>query len=207
MSGAWKRISSWSEDGDDGLPTFGRKARAWFLRSLRANLREKCPLRVNDELEPIVQWLAADPRRYVEWLDDEQYRGRRYSNGAWVIDWKAVAEGFHAALADIVTAAECERLRTLDDWLRADLDGSLKYVRAGGSGSLSREVREQLAETARARRRTWPIGCVDCGKTFRRRPRARGKPIRCAHCLELRQKSTRNSGQPPKNGEDRPPLR
>lgn len=195
------KVSNWKGEESEGFPKFGKKARQWFLRSLRANLKEKCFLRAKDELESIVQWLAADPTAYVTWIDDEQYHGRRYSNGAWVIDWKAIAEGCDAALADSTATAERSRLRTLDDWLRADLDGSLKHIPAGGSVSLNQEVREQLAETARARRRTWPIGCVDCGETFLRRPGSRGKPIRCPPCLELRQKHSRKSGESPKRND------
>jgi len=84
MSEAWKRVSGWAEDGDDGLPKFGKKARQWFLRKLRAKLDERPYNLGGDELEAVLHWFAADPMPYVEWDDAEEYHGRQYSNGAFV---------------------------------------------------------------------------------------------------------------------------
>lgn len=179
MSEAWKRVSGWSEGGGgDELPTFGNKARKWFRRKLRAKLGSfKVP---GDEIEPVLDCLASDPMPYVEWEDDDSYRGRGYSNGSWSIDWGAVRLGCEAALKDLRSETERTRFSTLDDWLRADVEGKLPPSSArGGSAKLPKKLRRELLAAARARRKHRPRICRVCKSEFM--PTC-NRALRCPTC-------------------------
>lgn len=186
MSETWKRASGWTEDGDDGLPNFGRKARAWFARKVRANLNEiggKYPYNMtDDEVEPVVARFAADPMPYVEWVDGEEYRGRGWSSGAWQIDWKAL----HTALVDVLEELRLEMdtasILSLDDWLKADLDDAFHYEGpAGGSEKLPKRLRRELLAAARDRRRKLPKTCTSCREPYQ--PTS-NRQRRCPKCID-----------------------
>lgn len=189
--------SNWQ--GEDGKK-FGRKAKEWFARSITRKLEELREQKVikygmtDSELECVAQQYTDDPMPYVCWQDADEYRGRGWSNGAWIIDWDKVTSALRCIIEGVRTDAAVGAIRTLDDWLLADMTDTLEYDVDGGSERLSKGMRRDLAEMARARRRTWPIRCVDCGETFQRRSGARGKPIRCAGCFELRQRDSRKLG-------------
>jgi DNA-directed RNA polymerase subunit RPC12/RpoP len=193
MSETWKRAPGREEDdGNEGLPKFGRKARLWFARQLNAKLdelRNTYPLHslTDDEAGLVLARFLDDPSQYIIWVDSKEFSGGRYSYGAWRIHWEGVIEDLREFVREIREDAQRAAIASLDDWLRADLADSLNYkVRDSGSEKLSDEVKERLSETARARRRTWPLRCVDCAHTFFRQPKQKGQAIRCPECVEKR---------------------
>jgi hypothetical protein len=169
---------------------FGNKAREWFARRVWAKLEELSGRNhlTASELETLVGRFIAESERYVTWQDADEFRGRGFANGAWTIDWPKLEREIGDLLREVRADAARGAIPTLDDWLRADLTDSLEYSVAGGSKRLSQETKNRLVGSARARRRSWPLLCVDCGRTFQRRPGARGKPIRCGSCLEFHQR-------------------
>jgi hypothetical protein len=180
MSEAWKRASGWHEegDGDDGLPTFGKKARRWFVRLLRARLGRT----VNEsELPAVLAWFAANPMPFVRWRDEEEYRSRNYSNGAWMINWPAVTDGCGEALREVRTAAEEARFPTLEQWLQADIQGDLRdRGDPGGADNLPKKQRRELKEMARARRKRLPHMCQSCSEEF---TPTSNRAKRCTKCM------------------------
>src|SRR5699024_8655434 len=92
----------------------------------------------------------------------------------------------HAILEEIRRQKAFASIKSLDDWLLADRAGSLKYQIKGGSERLDKAVKKSLADSARTRRRTWPLLCTDCGKSFKKRAKQRGRVIRCPRCLAKR---------------------
>jgi len=178
--------AKWKGDsGSAGIPRFGRKARAWMARVLDRKLRELAPGWNDDEvMADLVAWYMDDAERYVKWVDDEGgYRGRGYSNGLWVIDWETVREDLHQGTTTLNSHAARERdtarFQTLDEWLRADLQGELDYPGAlGGMEDVPDEIRVRVQRAAIERRRRWPIRCA-CGKSF---VPDRRKARRCPDC-------------------------
>lgn len=184
MSEAWKKISGWSEGGDD-LPNFGKKARGWFIRMVRGKLSEPayaCRYRMTaEEIEPLVEWYASDPMSFVVWVDCDEYRGRGWSSGAWQIAWDEVRDALGPALDEMRLANDNAAIRTLDDWLKADLTGSFEFKGAsGGSEKLPKKLRRALLAAARERRRNLPRVCA-CGAQFKP---ASNRQRRCKKCSE-----------------------
>jgi hypothetical protein len=185
MSEAWKRASGRSDDGDD-LPGFGRKARAWFKRMVRAMLSDvgaSYRYRMHDgELEPLVERFAADPMAYVEWVDADEYRGRGWSSGAWKINWDKVKADVSPVLEQMREAKDTDCIKSLDDWLRADLADAFEYPGAeGGTDNLPKKLRRELRAAARVRRRRLPKTCTTCPALFE--PRS-NRQRRCPKCIE-----------------------
>jgi hypothetical protein len=182
MSETWKRVSGWTEDGDDGLPKFGKKARRWFMRLLRAKLEANRFDIKDDELEPVLARFAANPMPFITWNDAEDYHGRNYSNGAWKIDWNVVVYGVAAALNELRAEAESARFPTLDDWLRAEVKGTLDSTgRMGGSAKLPKKLRRELQAAARARRKNRARICRTCHTEFT--PTC-NRALRCKKCID-----------------------
>lgn len=181
MSETWKHATGRSED-DDGLPKFGKKARKWFLRLLRAKLEGNRFDITDEELEPVIARFAGDPMPYVKWKDSDQYHGGQYSNGSWTIDWSAVVEGCASALRELRADAEMARFPTLDDWLHAEVEGTLPASCArGGSAKLPKKLRRELQTAARIRRKNRPRICRGCRSEFT--PTC-NRALRCRKCIE-----------------------
>lgn len=169
--------------GNDGLPNFGRKARKWFARLVRAKIEEGPSFGMTEEeREKLIERFLADPMPYVTWTDAEEYHGRGWSNGAWSIDWNAVREGCQAALEELRAEAETARFPTLDDWLRAELEGTLSsHGASGGSEKLSKKLRRELLAAARARRKNRPRICRSCRAEF---TPTSNRALRCTKCID-----------------------
>ena len=193
MSGEeWK-----GESTDDGRVKFGRKARLWLDRLIRAKLSSlagdfKSPTRFDlQDIDGMMWYLFTeddDPieLEYVVWADAEEYRGSEFSNGAWCVNWPAILKYLPRA----VFVGERKRLRdsdnaritSLDQWLEEDIAGTLAYPgREGGSKDLPDELRSTLANAARKREKRRPIECTDCGGRF---ISDRRNAKRCATCRE-----------------------
>lgn len=184
MSETWKRQSGWAEEGDDGLPSFGRKARAWFVRKVRAKLGGETHRYsiTSEEIEGLVQWYGSDPIPYVEWQDGDEYRGRGWSSGAWTIDWDKVNRTLYTALDELRLARDTAGIKTLDDWLKADLNDSFEFEGvSGGTDKLPKKLRRELKELARARRKKLPHICQSCREEF---TPTSNRAKRCTKCME-----------------------
>jgi hypothetical protein len=190
MSVSWNERNN--EEDSDGIPHFGRKGKQWLARHLRTWLLQNggtIPWRmVIGEVTPIVEWFCEQPLRYIMWKDATEYHGKGYSFGAWIVHWDIVkddlADGLQKLRAQKAQAADASRITSLDDWLRADIGGTLEYRGAqGGTAQLSKELRERLARAALRRRRYWHRACDDCGESFVPK-RRNGR--RCEECLARR---------------------
>ncbi len=161
---------------------FGRKARAWLRRSIRARLQaktssERRSLTVHfvgyedDEIDKMVEYLLDldedDTMRYVAWQDAEAYHGRGSANGSWVIRWPIVeaeiADAAWWARRKLQRENDAARFPTLDEWLEAETKGLLEHPGiAGDADALSPELRASLARArpteksvGRSVRRLW----------------------------------------------------
>lgn len=191
MSETWKKQTGWSdESGDDGLPKFGKKASAWFGRLLRTRLTTDDPQWVEffgvritaGELDAVVSWLAESPMKYVKWKDSDEYHGGGFANGGWVISWEAVRDALPDVLSRIRAAGQAARFPTLDEWLLADLRGSVKIETArGGAEKLPKRLRRELQQKARARRKGKPRTCCTCRGEFQ--PTC-NRARRCKACID-----------------------
>lgn len=186
--------AGWKGEGDGGevgdKPRFGRKGRRWLARCIKEKLqemktKENGPARDGMEwdTDALVQWFMQKPRRFVKWENADEYRGKSYTTGAWVVVWDKVNKTIPTAISE----AENEPIESLDDWLRADLEGTLISAIDGGAHNLPGKLRRQLAQSARARRMLIPLVCVDCRVEF---PRRKGYPKRCPKCAH----QARNAG-------------
>ena len=191
------KAGHWKGGGDD--KRFGDKGRHWFARRVRVLLQgvryQKRYQMTDDELDAIASRFIAESERYVSWNDSEEYHGRRYSNGAWTLNWEKMSAEVPDLLTEIRSDAARSTIQSLDDWLTADLDDTLGYAVTGGSSRLPENVRQSLLETARTRRRNWPLSCIGCGATFYRFPKQKGKPIRCPDCLRRRKEGGKSARQ------------
>lgn len=170
--------TDWEGKEDDGRTRFGRKARLWFAHALRASFTEETDdhKRViqDDDLDEFVAWYCEDPERYVEWQPEDTYRGRRFAAGGWAINNGIVNADYDQAREEIerarLRAIDAAHISSLDDWLRADIAGTLQFpgCRGGTWGwDQSPEVQSSLAAAARLRRRNWPRRCRGCGESFK----------------------------------------
>ncbi len=132
-----------------------RGAQRWFIQQARkaieatrrdANLYHAIS---ESEVEPLVDlFRAEDPSVYMEWEADspDEFRAGAYG-GKWTIHWDA----FSVALKRFEDALRSEM--TLDQWLAADVSGTLDDSGAtGGSQLLDATTRAKLAAHARRRR-------------------------------------------------------
>ena len=139
----------------------------------------ECPLRDKKSgivwelsvVEMLLEWYLERAHIYSQWIEDHEYRGSRFSHGAWHCDVAAVQRDVPIAFGHVDQALDATRFTTLDEWLEADLAGTLYY--RGSEGGMSRVARENRPA---ARRK-----CA-CGEKFvPKRRRAR----RCEKCLAL----------------------
>ncbi len=80
--------------------------------------------------------------------------------------------------------------RTLEEWLVADLTGTLAAAPQGGSVVLNEEVRWQLYCARRRRELTRPVACASCGTPWQRRVEIRGS-IGCVVAVAADRVATR----------------
>lgn len=79
-------------------PRFGRRGRAWFHRRLRqwaTSILTKAGgqgATCEQLADAAADWYTARVEHYVEWQDEEQYRGARFADGCWVIRWRQVEQ-------------------------------------------------------------------------------------------------------------------
>jgi len=180
------------QGGEQGLPKFGKKARAWLARQLRAKLREIHHESWHDEegIARLVDWHLERWDRFVRWVDADEFRGSSYAYGAWQIAWDAVKSAVDEACADnnaIIgrehRESDARLFPTLEDWLRADIASELSYAGAGGGMDL---VRRHAVPQPKARRAP-PIHSdlrCPCGKIFAGVAQAKFCPL----CREKRKR-------------------
>jgi hypothetical protein len=168
-----------AEAWEGGDPTFGRDEAVWLRRRIMAH--------VFGDLNPETGWrtgpdklgwppclidefldvyAAEDPLRFVEWIDNDTFLGEGFANGSWHLKPKAV-DAFSKQALDIVDRAiDAREFPTLDEWLKADIDGTLCFRgEAGGMSLVSPELRDAIkakrAERGDRRR------CRACGEAFK----------------------------------------
>lgn len=183
-------MSETGKHDEDREPKFGKKAEAWLRRQLLAKLGEtRAPwgdVSVEDVVEWYLQWgTGGSPvPYYVEWKDDDEFRGHGYANGGWIVDWDLVSRDLPEAIREVErrsASAEAERHPTLDAWLLAEARGELKYRGdLGGMQFIPAEVRARVEAAAQERERRRPAIC-GCGASF---PRDRRNARKCPKCRE-----------------------
>jgi hypothetical protein len=184
----------WQADNDDGIPPFNRKATLWLERVIRAKLQDPATQSrygfSAEDIDFVVGYLRvpSDFAEYVHWVDENEYRGRRYSNGAWTINWDAVQKYLRHAGTQALRAktkyVDDQRITSLEQWLREDVAGTLMYPGSeGGSSDLPGEVRRSLRAAAveRERGRVREKRCPCCGHYFVAKRR---NGVRCPDCIE-----------------------
>jgi hypothetical protein len=150
---------------ENGLP-FGRRAQGWLRRQIRSWL-ETAEGADEEKVAELLDWYMETPLRYVNWKDCDEYHGRGFSMGAWTVDWPTVREDFDLGRTRLAEREAQARdyalgIRTLDDWLRADIAGTLTHPGAIG-GMLF--VADSLRYRGRTLRRMAP--CDACRKVFK----------------------------------------
>jgi hypothetical protein len=85
-------------------PRFGRRGRAWFRRRIR-RWAETVLTQAGGEGEArdlaadrVADFFTARCEDYVEWRDEETFRGARFADGTWVILWRKVEQDWPRAL-------------------------------------------------------------------------------------------------------------
>jgi hypothetical protein len=193
----------------DELP-LGRKATRWFRFRIAAWLEQYATqggagvVTKPDVLAALVEWYAEMPRRYLKWVAAERYFGSRYSSGGWELIPRVILQDLGDGIVEatrVASAAANAKFASLDEWLRADMNGSLAYSPEGGSSDLTKECRESLAFRALLRRskvkvRT-PKVCPSCGASWVARhgdnfPR----DIRAKRCPDCREASSHKRTAP-----------
>lgn len=180
---------SWKSGADDGLPKLGRKGEAWLRRKIRAQLFKKGPEGRYLPMLPsrFAHWMAGaieglldlyidNALRYVRWEDADEFRGRDFANGAWVVDTEAVKDDWQKRVDDL-DRADDDEIESLDDWLKADIGGELFFRGAvGGMPLLTAEARAEASTRRNDRRlqRTCP-----CGERFRAK---KANDVNCETC-------------------------
>lgn len=185
---------------DDGRVRFGRKAKLWLASAIRERLtatdeKHPEPRVYGQELEDIVAWYCEEPMFYVTWVPAAEYRGRGFSHGAWQLDYAAINRDFKLGRKVCLVRRTLEidnaRIKSLDEWLRADIAGTLKCPgRFGGTEELSAEVVKNLSSAAANRRKRWPRRCVQCDRSFKP---DHHKATRCPSCRAERRAPTRRA--------------
>lgn len=200
MSETWK--------GDkDKAPKFGRKARAWLRRQIDRRLRTVKAEWGNAPFAAVVDWYLDWDNEdtpgpyYVTWKDEDEFRGGRFSSGAWVVLWDTVLDDLPRAIRnaerDAHMVRDSERFPSLDAWLAADMRGELKYGGAvGGMILVPDDVRERVKEVAQRRARLGAPRQCRCGATFKpdRRNATNCDECRAKNRAEKEAKRGRNRG-------------
>lgn len=182
--------TSWRDDRNGGKK-FGGGARRWFRRKVFATLFStdasttelKGPDRCiwsRDQANGLVGWFDLRWSDFVEWDDDNEWKGIGFANGSWVFLKTNVLKHVEGALVAWNRDTDARRFTTLDSWLKADILGHLSYDGdSGGMGRVGAAVKAKLRDRAlrRQKRRT----CA-CGTEFEAdRKTAR----RCDRCREI----------------------
>lgn len=199
-------MSAWNPQ-DERHVKLGKRALCWLGRRIKQELerylnatapttRYGALTITGDDIAALVPWFLEDPMRYVRWISHDNYAGKRFSTGVWRFNADAVkgdiVQGMTVLRDKATRAADAQTVATLDDWLRADTAGTLKYVGAKGGGESMRlgpDERRKLFQNALVRRAYWPRPCSLCGEMFRNP--AHGQK-RCPACLAAK-RSARES--------------
>jgi hypothetical protein len=162
---AWK-----DEDPQDGKPKFGRKAQRWFRARLLQHLRE---LQVEPALlDALADWYVEETTLYVRWVPATRYSGKGFALGGWELhDDRVLADlltGLEAVRATVATAA-ANAFTSLDEWLAADLAGTIPAYgyQLGGSPRLPEALRGKLKSATWRRDLLRPRECPDCHGAWR----------------------------------------
>lgn len=202
---------TWTTDRQNPQPPFGRKAARWFRARLAAYLEEVAfrdaarKVTSRDLLPHAVEWYASQPRRFVRWVAATRYSGPGFASGGWELAADAVLDAFPQALTEAqraAAAAVSAQFSTLDEWLAADLAGTIARAPLGGSASLDAETRTKLGAASYRRQLWWPLTCPECGAGWRRRMETRGagfvvpvaadrQATRCPDCRAKRRQGRR----------------
>lgn len=162
--------TDWCDDRGDRPPVkFGRKARQWFERKIRAQFKTSFDKWGDEEqVALVVAYYLERVDRYVIWVDAAEWHGPGFSNGYWsYLSWAVdadVAKALHAR----DRALDALRFPSLDEWLEAEANGWLYATgEEGGAAYLAEEERETMHARSisrsfvRDRRRT-----CRCGASF-----------------------------------------
>lgn len=136
-------------------PPFDRRALRWFRQRLSDILRgaldvpaNKMDLAGNEPyFAHLLDWYCERVHRYVHWTPSIHYHGRGFAMGHWEVYWGEVEEDFGRAVVEAKRAHAAQALApiaSLEEWLAADLAGTLPAAPVGGSVALSGDLRARL---------------------------------------------------------------
>lgn len=135
----------------DGPPKFGRKAQRWFRHAVFQWLTtepEEGQAHVRDDslAWKVVDWYLEEHGVYVTWVPGDGYYGPRYSWGSWRLDEVTLTRDVRRGLQEVhnrCAAVVADSIASLDDWLRADLNGTLPIAGALGASVLFSDERKR----------------------------------------------------------------
>ena len=170
-----------------GQPRTTGKLRRWFKTSLLHAFQNpgkiKFPRMSYAEALELAAWMCEQVMVYVTWTPADEYFGGKFPSGSYQVEWGAVVrdvpEGLELIRRDAIVVSG-EGAESLEDWLRADMEGTAPRGPAGGSARLQNVVRCTLNYQAKRRRGCWPRACAACGEPFK--PTRRNRR-RCDACI------------------------
>ncbi len=204
-------LNPWKDRGEDGNPSdgrakFGRRARAWFLEAVYAYLTVPTKpgaapvVEDADTAWAIARRLQLNAPELVYWQPMDRYSGRGFSTGSYQLRLAAILQAVEVIareMKDAALAKASAHITTLDEWLAADLAGTLPRGAEGGAAKIPAHDREWLAIYAAARRNTI-TPCATCGMRFKR---AHMKRRNCPSCVaKNRERIANGRGALPRTG-------
>lgn len=159
-------------------PPFERRALRWFrcrVADILMGVAIDIPAGTREPLngtEPyfadLLDWYCARSRRYVYWTAAVHYQGRGFATGHWSVYSGEIEIDFERAQAEatrVHAARELADVASLDQWLAADLAGSLPAAPLGGSHELPEQARAALTTLKQERelRARLRKTCPQCG--------------------------------------------
>lgn len=175
----------------DGMAKFGKRARRWFSLAVLCHLwhsRGANGAKLFDDealVERLAEWFTEEAECYVVWVPTKGYVGKGFTTGEWQLDAFALKRDLPTALQEIRNTSVRELARgigSLDEWLLADLRGTLPTSGAVGGSVHFTEERRRGLHLRKMRLTEWgPYReCQTCHHRFRMDRRHR------AHCQECR---------------------
>lgn len=214
----------WKED--DGIPRFGRKARAWLRLLLqdrffvtlpsggyvhaiepRAGTEERRKFLATIATEFMIETLTGEPSKklnrashdYVEaflgylvdrsdclvqWQPTASWGGPGFAAGEWSLNQVGLLQHVCGAADAGQRAEDASACKTLDEWLIADVRGTLKW--RGEKTGMQRVFRfsPEVNDLANQRRNARALlrECEDCRTKFKRR---RVNIRKCERCCAI----------------------
>jgi len=150
------------ENDGESWDQVARALKPWIREYLRylltaSNSKNLDQLPIEEELEALLEYYCAVPSCYLEWSPTDPDRG----TGFWTLNLETTTEEISQQRMEIRhqrgRLRDEKRVKSLDEWLREDREGTLEYPGAqGGRAAVPVELRASLTEMASRRKARWP---------------------------------------------------